>query len=296
MGPMHRLHSRHDRIGSNFALMLAEYAYCNANQFRCCIAGDFKYKDLFPFFIFDECPENDRFEESTLPVYHESKNLTMCLSRTVLHFRRDLPSVIGEMKHSLYRKIKTRFTQMGEENPVFLWPQSKRVICIHLRLEDVSDREYSDITRRAARRGIELLDHDTEFGCRQGNWMFKASGELIEHFSGHMGQCSISDDTMRQTIRRFQREYPDHEVHLIAHPSGKTTLSSEFLVHRPREEATALWNMMHADVLVLSCSTFSLTAAFLHQGSRVYYPSWNHFSAIGLGTKFDRSSWTCYLS
>ena len=58
------------------------------------------------------------------------------------------------------------------------------------------------------------------------------------------------------------------------------------------DENSTLWNMMNSDILVVSRSTFPISAAFMHTGSNVFYPKFRYTAGIGLGTKYDKGNWT----
>ena len=50
-----------------------------------------------------------------------------------------------------------------------------------------------------------------------------------------------------------------------------------------------LWLMINSDVLVTSKSSFSLIAAFFHQGEKIFFEQWGHFICGGFKTKYDKT-------
>ena len=50
-----------------------------------------------------------------------------------------------------------------------------------------------------------------------------------------------------------------------------------------------LWIMINSNVLITSKSSFSLIAAFFHQGEKIFFEKWGHFICGGLKSKYDKS-------
>ena len=107
-------------------------------------------------------------------------------------------------------------------------------------------------------------------------------------------QATISDAAIEKLLARLKTEHPDHAVCFFTSPGSDTALAKCYPFYLV-DVSTTIWNMMHADVLVLSRSTFSLClgtyASVINPKAVIHYPAWSHAAASGLGTKYDKTNW-----
>jgi hypothetical protein len=53
--------------------------------------------------------------------------------------------------------------------------------------------------------------------------------------------------------------------------------------------------MINSDVLICSRSTFSLTASFLHKGTKIIFPKWGYTGSMGIESKYDKNLRKLYI-
>lgn len=184
-----------------------------------------------------------------------------CISAFGDHFKKDFLKEIIEEGKSL--KLP--------------WGKGEKIICIHQRLGDVCrkdiKRHYKEILSRS--KGVRDFIDGKGALCKT----IKQFPFDMEHLDGF--------------LKRIKIQYPNHQIHFITAPSDRDALSKkfpQFKVHAP-DKNEAIWAMVNSDVLVISRSYFSAVAGILHTGSRVYYPIWPEYTAMGLGTQFDKTNW-----
>jgi len=155
-----------------------------------------------------------------------------------------------------------------------LWTPLKKIACVHLRTEDVRRQKFLE------NRG----DYDHRRMLDFFNKNLPIKGKRF------MPQVSYNMNQINKLISNLSKLYPDHEIHFITAPGYEKhhDLQGKYKIHTP-DKSLAIYNMVNADILVLSHSYFSAMAGFLHQGSKVHYPRWGPYTAMGLDTKFDQT-------
>lgn len=162
-----------------------------------------------------------------------------------------------------------------------LWGADEKIICIHLRLEDVARKKLYD-------QGI-VSDHRRIKNYIEKNKIFKTDGRRGQKRIISQVPSRIAD--IKRFIGKLKVSHPSHQIHFITAPGSERIVRRElsgYEVHVP-DKNEALWSMVNSDILVVSRSMFSAMAGFLHQGTLVYYPPWGFYTAMGLGTEFDKT-------
>ena len=213
--------------------------------------------------------------------------------------------IVNEIKIDMYSYFKQNFIEkmslyLGSEitKRKYSIPENwKKRVCIHLRLDDCVKGQHSiDYDGRTGHNFfVEKINNDDN----KWNW----NGDYEEYFKKNnikmIGrgksayQSPIPYDRMEQLIDSIKKEYINHEIVIIASPiGGEIPLNYKHI--RSNDPDLDLFYMIYSDVLVCSRSTFSMVAAFFHQGSKIIIPKWVYSGASGLGSKYDKSGINFY--
>jgi len=122
----------------------------------------------------------------------------------------------------------------------------KRTILVHLRLEDVKDREDYD-GEYCSNYYRNIIDSDSQ----------QISG--IVSMGWRNMQTPIARDKMDKCLKEAQSKYPLHEIVMIAAP-GDYDIGYPYKCIRSADESYDLFLLCNAEVIVLSRSTFSLVS------------------------------------
>lgn len=308
------LTNRADRLGANFTSIIAEFIYGKFNNYEIFHESKIRYQESMitkPFLRLTKKYDrrnnlilfHDEDWKPTYPDHHDFvkiiKNMMAIAflkitkrydrSREIISFydedwRATNSKCVLEIKQDLVSYFKTNYKDefleiiskvAKERNYNLEWDNSKKIICIHLRLDDISHiKDYdSKITAEYAKQKID-------------------NGELYRRCNYPDYIAPINEDKIEKLIQKIKIQNPEHEVHIVCAPKGDTNL--KYPVHRHEDVDLALWHMINCDILVLSRSSFALVAGYLNKGKQIYYPLWGHFVATGLYTKYDKSNWTPY--
>jgi hypothetical protein len=96
----------------------------------------------------------------------------------------------------------------------------------------------------------------------------------------------LSKNKVDLAIREAKEKYPNHEIIIITQP-GNYEIDYPYRCIRNNNENYDLYLLCNSDVLILSRSTFSLSAMFLGNAQEIWCPLWGHFVTTGLNTKYD---------
>lgn len=212
---------------------------------------------------------------------------------------------VNEIKIDMYSYFREHFfknmtsylrTEITKRN--FVIPKNwKKRVCIHLRLDDCANGQHSiDYDGTTSHNFfVEKINKDDS----KWNW----NGDYEEYFRKNnikiIGrgkstyQSPIPYNRIETLIDSLKKEYINHEIVIVASPiGGEIPLNYKHI--RSKDPDLDLFYMIYNDVLVCSRSTFSMVAAFLHQGSKIIIPKWGYSGASGLESKYDKSGINCY--
>lgn len=154
--------------------------------------------------------------------------------------------------------------------------EPKKTILVHLRMGDVKDRPDYD-GKYCANYYADRINRD----------------EPVIQGIRNLGYCNMQTPLARYKVETAIEEakikYPEHEVVLITQP-GDYEINYPYRCIRNNNENYDLHLLCSADVLIMSRSTFSLSAAFLGNAKEIWCPLWGHFVTTGLSTKYDKTN------
>lgn len=157
----------------------------------------------------------------------------------------------------------------------------KKSILLHLRLGDVKDRP----------------DYDGSFCSNHYRERIDNDNQIIQGIAT-LGYCNMQTPLAKGkvdlAILEATQKYPEHEVIIVTAP-GDYNIDYPYRCIRSNDESYDMFLLCNADVLILSRSTFSLSAAFLGTAREVWCPLWGHFVCTGLYTKYDNSKFNYFF-
>jgi hypothetical protein len=203
--------------------------------------------------------------------YFYSCDLLIITTQVLYNIHTDLISyfkkyICKSMREEIYKVIPENYNL--PYNP-------KKSILVHLRLGDVKDR----------------ADYDGSFCSNHYKNRIDNDNQSIQGIAT-LGYCNMQTPLDKKkidlAILEATQKYPEHEVVIVTSP-GDTVIPHPYKCIRSNNENYDMFLLCNADVLILSRSTFSLTAAFLGTATEVWSPLWGHFVCTGLYTKYDNS-------
>ncbi len=202
----------------------------------------------------------------------------------VINLKQDVVSYFKTHYYDKFHKILSGYSiQKKYKLP---WVDSKKIICIHVRLDDVSQRkDYDGI--QASNIVNETINNDNIQNIKKYN--------KNKHRNT---QVPIQPKVLDNIISMLVKKYPDKEIHIIKKGNFNEKYSNicskyKVIIHQNSEEYD-LWLLIHSEILVLSKSYFSNMAGILHKGREVYVPVWGCSSGLGIRSKYNKSNWISY--
>jgi hypothetical protein len=157
----------------------------------------------------------------------------------------------------------------------------KKSILVHLRLGDVKDRQDYDGTI-CSNHYKDRIDNDNR---------------VIQGIA-RLGYCNMQTPLARhkvdKAILEAKQKYPEHEIIIVTAP-GDYEIDYPYRCIRSDDENYDLFLLCNSDVLILSRSTFALSAAIIGTASEIWCPLWGHFVCTGLYTKYDKSKFNYFF-
>lgn len=275
-----QLKSRHDQLGSNWTSLLAQIAWIRfSSAMPHCPQRELKYAEtriMSPWqTLYPKLSETDSKINTALQNQLDNRLGDWILTNT---------TAVVAMRQSL---VKWWFTSQQRHQYLKIYNNSfkskpnstqRRRLTIHMRLGDIAHKPSHTAQHDATMRIWDALNGTSRAIA------LKDFGE--KEFD--TGQTSITDTSMMQTLAAIFAQYPeykDYSIDIVTAPGSKTSLP--FPIHQHKSEDDALEYLRTANVLVMSRSTFSLTALYLFEGQHVFIPTWAHHAASGLGSKYD---------
>ena len=159
----------------------------------------------------------------------------------------------------------------------------KKTILVHLRLEDVRDRDDYD-GEYCSNYYRNIIDSDSK----------QISG--IVSMGWRNMQTPLAREKVEKCIREATAKHPTHEIVMIAAP-GDYDIGYPYRCIRSEDESYDLFLLSSAEVIVLSRSTFSLVSTFFSNSSStdVWCPLWGHFTGLALYTKYDKTQFNYFF-
>jgi hypothetical protein len=209
--------------------------------------------------------------------YFYSCDLLIITTQVLYNIRSDLLSYFKKyLIYSVNQNIK-KYIPSNFNIPF----NSKKSILVHLRMGDVKDRP----------------DYNGEICSSYYTNRINNDDQMIQGIR-NLGYCNmqtpLANHKVDLAIRQAQNKYPEHEVIIVAQP-GDYNIDYPYRCICSNDENYDLFLLCNADVLILSRSTFSLSAAFLGRAREIWCPLWGHFVTTGLNTKYDNSKFNYFF-
>jgi len=309
--------NRGDQLGSNFIVKVAAFIYGHINSYNIYYeeyentnALSFKYRDDMyyqPFFKYSE-----KKDDSIDYVNFHPDNLRIQQATPVVQLKQDLPSYFRKNFKSDFYKIISEIAK--EREYILPWKNPSNIICIHIRLSDNSHFDGSTFTDYDG-RGSALYIRGLIEQNRLNDYSKKSMSLFMNNYCSENcirwdanrapdRQCAISVKELERMILDFKKQYPEKEIHIVTMLSNTNPKHQKYIdiskkynitIHSNKDYDYDLWLMIHADILVMSKSTFPLIAGYYHQGSKIYYSIWGVLTSCGIWTKYDKSNWIPYV-
>ncbi len=280
---------RNDRLGTRFILafcQLMSIVHSNNNPVLCANYGKLKkynhdksiYFLTFLEFIHKK-PEKIKCRDTD---YLGGQVGRMCTF--VMNLKQDVISYFKAHYYDKFHKILSKYSI--QKNYVLPWPDSKKIICIHVRLDDVSG--HNDYNGEKASTIInDIINSDKIENINKYN--------KKKHINT---QRPISSEALDNVISKLVKKYPDKEIHIIKkgnfHKKYPDISNKYKLTIHENTEEYDLWLLIHSEILILSKSFFSNMAGMLHKGSQVYVPVWGSSTSLGIRSKYNKTNWISY--
>lgn len=206
-----------------------------------------------------------------------SQDLLIITTQVLYNIKTDL---ISYFKKHMHKKMR-QFIQSAIPKHYIVPFNPRKTILVHLRLGDVKDR----------------ADYDGSICSNYYKSRIDSDNPQIQGIAT-LGYCNmqtpLSKNKVDNAIAQAKEKHPHHEVLIITQP-GDYTIDYPYKCIQSDDESYDMFLLCNADVLILSRSTFSLSAAFLGMANEVWSPLWGHFVCTGLGTKYDNSRFNYYV-
>lgn len=209
--------------------------------------------------------------------YFYTCDLLIITTQVLYNIKTDL---ISYFKKYIHKNIR-QYIECNITNKFIPFNPSKTIL-IHLRLGDVRDRQdYNGSI--CSNYYKERIDNDNQ----------KIKGITLS--LGYTNrQTPLDKNKVELAILQAKEKYPEHEIVIITSP-GEYDIDYPYRCISSNDESYDMYLLCNADVLILSKSTFSLSAAFLGIAREIWCPLWGHFVCAGLYTKYDNSKFNYFF-
>ena len=272
-----KLFDRPDRLGANITTYVAQIIYAFHHKFY--IHYDktkLKYtQSLFVQVLFEFIDLHNQTcnSESPLRVWANADDWITTTSKTTQTIQRDLVSFFRE---HIYPRIRLNIYSIAVYKGYVVPFDPKKTLLIHLRLDDVS----------------AFPDYDGSICANYYRHKLEAGEtcvcECLQNLYNRQAPLANSK------LERIIQMYPDRQVKLVTSPGSTTTLPYECI--QSADENYDLFLLCMCDVIVLSRSTYALSALLFGSYTDAYVPMWGHMACMGLYTKYDKTTNLAYFS
>jgi len=282
----YKIFHRSDRLGSNLTNYIAQIIQSHFRK-RYILKTKSKYEHSIFFKILNELVDeiNTDFKKENGKYYKKKswhllnfQTTSLVQSDLLSYFKSNFGKFVNlRLKH--YQKIK-KFT------PTLDWD---KVICLHLRLDDVSHisdyngKPMSDFYSNCLNKNIKYTKNSIKLYAKE-NKLKKC----------HDYQASISNKKINKIIKECKNKFPNHKLIVVASPTGgKIDIKAERIIRSSDPDLDLLY-MIYSNVLICSKSTYSLFAAYFHQGDNLYLPMWGHFACTGIDSNLSKQKYNVF--
>lgn len=209
--------------------------------------------------------------------YFYSCDLLIITTQVLYSIKRDM---ISYFKTYICKSMRQQILNTVPQNYALPYNPEKTIL-VHLRMGDVKDRP----------------DYDGSICSNHYKERINNDNESIQGIAT-LGYCNmqtpLARDKVNKAILEAKLKYQEYEVIIVTAP-GDYEIDYPYRCIRSDDENYDLFLLCNADVIVLSRSTFALSAAFLGIAREVWCPLWGHFVCTGLYTKYDNSKFNYFF-
>jgi len=226
--------------------------------------------------------------------YYKSNNIysikKMALKVCILT-KQDILSYFREKYYNIFH---TSFDKLNNKYHIdYDW---SKIICLHLRLGDINyNNRFEYNGSYSSKFYLNKINDDVDYYIESEKIKFLEDNIPLEeknmnpNIDLYDAQAPINPNILISIINKIKQEKPEHKLLIVASPYGVIPIQSDYVI-RSRDENNDIYAMIQSDILICSKSYFSLTAAFLHKGSKIYLPMWGSFASLGFTSKYDKTS------
>jgi hypothetical protein len=212
--------------------------------------------------------------------YFYTCDLLIIKTQVLYNIKSDL---ISYFKKYIHKNMRQHIQNVIPNNLSISMPfNPSKTILVHLRLGDVKDRTDYDGSL-CSNYYKERIDNE--------NQNIKGITTLVGYSNR---QTPLDREKVDKAINEAKKKYPEHEVVIVTAP-GDYDIDFPYRCIRSDDESYDMYLLCNADVLILSRSTFSLSACFLGIAREIWCPLWGHFVCTGLYTKYDNSKFNYFF-
>ena len=291
--PYIELLGRGDRLGANITSIISQIIYAHFNKYEIRYNRNFiKSGDDVRFVEFNQNYLNSVFIK-TLFDYIDLHNETVnkdeveirmfsihyfeIISKVVLEIKMDL---LSYFKKYIFKDIVNFFKLRCDEANYILPYNPNNTTLIHLRLNDVANQ--NDYDGRLCASEFSKSLNDDKMADNSLDYFVK------EKYGNVNCQSPIPFDRIKQCVDTFNSGDSSSEVYVVTNP-GENLLNIPYPVLSNHDESYDLFLLCNSNNLILSRSTFSISAMFFSEYENFYIPLWGHIPCFGLDTKFDNN-------
>jgi len=255
------LYDRPDRLGANITNYIAQILYAHHKGIGIRLVKDYNYiESPFVMYLFQWIKEYNIIGNEHIE-YGNTYDYTGLVGGTTSIIQCDFISYFKKY-------IKCSFK--------IYYPISfdiSKSILVHLRLGDVSNSpDYNgEVCSMYYKKKVE-------------------NGEYCNYTQpgGGNKQAPLSTQKIQNIIDKVTINYPDYTVRIVTNPNE--IVDFDYPVIQNQDENYDIYLLSKAPIVILSRSTFAISALFFGDHQEVYIPSWGHLVCFGLNTKFDQTN------
>jgi hypothetical protein len=298
--PYINLFGREDRLGGNITIMLSQILYAVNNDLCIMYNKDYienvcgmKYNSsIFMLSLYDFIDKYNEKHNNTFDFLVDIKVLDYfhMLSQATINIKTDL---ISFFENKIYSEIRPMLIKRANEMNYTIPFDPKKTILVHLRLDDV--RNIPDYDGRICANFFrQRIDNDeiintanTHDVCNSLNRYKCQNSQILNH------QSPLSPNKVKEQINLALAKYSDRKVIIITNP-GENISDYPYDYICSDDPSYDLFLLCNSEVIILSRSTYSVSALFFGIAKEAYVPLWGHIPCYGLYTKYDNKKYNYF--
>jgi len=215
------------------------------------------------FYIDSKEIQFERININTADFPHMMSNITRYIKSDMISYFRD----------NILKYLKNGLDILAKERQYVLPYNPDNTIVVHLRLEDVRNvKDYDG--RLCGSYYAERINND------QVCYYISDEKRTINQ------QAPLSYEKINDQIQKALEKHPGFNVLIITNPGEKVDLPYRVIYNT--DPSYDLYLLSKSKVLILSRSTFAISALFFGEQRDVYFPIWGHAVCCGVYTNFDK--------